>query len=168
LNQLFFLGTFADWLMAFFSPLVSIKDILFFSFSFFLFFFFFLYWSSISGPLHQPFFCDGYFWDRVFWTICPGCLQTTTLLISASWVASRSKIFWWGKNLRQTENPHSHPAICAFPITTSYLQFSIVTTYWSYWTKQITGLAPRPQSLSSNCTMDRNIEKASPVLVFLG
>jgi hypothetical protein len=31
-------------------------------------------------------FCDGFIWDRVSWTICPG-LWTTILLISASWVA---------------------------------------------------------------------------------
>jgi hypothetical protein len=24
------------------------------------------------GPLHQPFFCDGFFWDRVSQTILPG------------------------------------------------------------------------------------------------
>jgi hypothetical protein len=30
----------------------------------------------------------GIFWDRVSWTICPRWLQTTILLISASWVAS--------------------------------------------------------------------------------
>jgi large subunit ribosomal protein L35Ae len=33
----------------------------------------------------SPFFCDGYFWDRVSQTICPGRLQIATLLISASW-----------------------------------------------------------------------------------
>jgi hypothetical protein len=46
-------------------------------------------------PLYQPFLfllflrvCDGYFWDGgVSQTICPGWLQTTILLISASWVA---------------------------------------------------------------------------------
>jgi hypothetical protein len=38
-------------------------------------------------PLHQPFFCDGFFWDRVSRTICLGWLQTTILLIPASWVA---------------------------------------------------------------------------------
>jgi hypothetical protein len=37
-------------------------------------------------PLHQPLFCDGFFWDTVSWTICPGWLRTTILLISASWV----------------------------------------------------------------------------------
>jgi hypothetical protein len=30
---------------------------------------------------------EGFFWDRVSWTICPGWLQTKSLLISASWVA---------------------------------------------------------------------------------
>jgi hypothetical protein len=27
------------------------------------------------------------YWDRVSWTVCPGWLQTTILLISASWLA---------------------------------------------------------------------------------
>jgi hypothetical protein len=35
----------------------------------------------------SPFFCDGFFWDKVSQTICPGCLWTSILLISASWVA---------------------------------------------------------------------------------
>jgi hypothetical protein len=38
-------------------------------------------------PLHQSFFCGGYFWDRGFLTICPGWLRTSILLMSASWVA---------------------------------------------------------------------------------
>jgi hypothetical protein len=43
--------------------------------------------------------CDGYFWDRVLWTICPGkIVQTVILLISASWVA------------RITGVSHQHPA----------------------------------------------------------
>jgi hypothetical protein len=40
---------------------------------------------STSSP--QPFFGEGFFWDRVSQTICPGWLQTMILLISASWVA---------------------------------------------------------------------------------
>jgi hypothetical protein len=44
-------------------------------------------------------FCDGYFFrDRVSKTICPGWLQTSILLISASWVA------------RITGVSHQHPA----------------------------------------------------------
>jgi hypothetical protein len=38
-------------------------------------------------PPHQPFFYDGFFWDRVLRTICPGWLRTVILLISASWAA---------------------------------------------------------------------------------
>jgi hypothetical protein len=38
-------------------------------------------------PFHQPFFCDGYFQDRVSQTISPGWLQTAILPISASWAA---------------------------------------------------------------------------------
>jgi hypothetical protein len=37
---------------------------------------------STTWGTPQPFF-----WDRVSWTICPGCLQTVILLICASWVA---------------------------------------------------------------------------------
>jgi hypothetical protein len=32
-------------------------------------------------------FCEGYFWDRVLGTVCPGWLWTMILLISASLVA---------------------------------------------------------------------------------
>jgi hypothetical protein len=56
--------------------------------------FFFFFCSAgawIQGlhldPLHQPYFCDGLFWDRVSRAICLGWLQTEILLISASWVA---------------------------------------------------------------------------------
>jgi hypothetical protein len=48
---------------------------------------------------HPPFFCDGFFWIRVSWAICSGWLRTTTLLISASWVA------WI------TGVSHQHPAV---------------------------------------------------------
>jgi hypothetical protein len=38
-------------------------------------------------PLHEPLFCDGFFFqDRVSWTIRLGCLWTAALLISAFWV----------------------------------------------------------------------------------
>jgi hypothetical protein len=47
--------------MAFFSPLVSIKDILFFSFSFFLFFFFFCTGALSQGHSTSPFFVMGIF-----------------------------------------------------------------------------------------------------------
>jgi hypothetical protein len=43
-------------------------------------------------------FSWGFFRDRVSWTICPGWLQTSILLISASWVA------------RITGVSHQHPA----------------------------------------------------------
>jgi hypothetical protein len=38
-------------------------------------------------PLHQPFFCEGFFQDRVSQTICPHFLWTAILLLSASGVA---------------------------------------------------------------------------------
>jgi hypothetical protein len=42
-----------------------------------------------------PFFCDGYFRDRVSWTLCPGWLQTMIHLISASWVAKITGMSHW-------------------------------------------------------------------------
>jgi hypothetical protein len=58
------------------------------------FFFFFFFWCAgvwTQGlhlePLHQPFFCDGIFQDRVSWTICLDWFWTVILLISASCVA---------------------------------------------------------------------------------
>jgi hypothetical protein len=37
--------------------------------------------------LHQSLFCDGFFWDRISWTISPNWLWIAFLLFSASWVA---------------------------------------------------------------------------------
>jgi hypothetical protein len=42
---------------------------------------------STSCSTLPDFFCDGYFWDRVSQTICPGWTWTIILLISASWLA---------------------------------------------------------------------------------
>jgi hypothetical protein len=59
------------------------------------FFFFFFCGTGTWTPglhietLHQP-----YFWDRVLQTICPGWLQTSTHLISASWVARIMACFY--------------------------------------------------------------------------
>jgi hypothetical protein len=54
--------------------------------------FFFFFWGTGAWtqglylkPLHQPFFCDGFFWDRILPTICRGWLRTAIFLISASW-----------------------------------------------------------------------------------
>jgi hypothetical protein len=53
--------------------------------------FVFQYWGLNSGPTPwatpPALYCDEYFQDRVSWTICPSCLWTVVLLISASWVA---------------------------------------------------------------------------------
>jgi hypothetical protein len=74
----------------------------FFFCSFFLSFFLFFFcrtgvWTQefmvarqallLLESVHQPFLCDGCFWDRVSWTICPGWLWTLILLIPAYWVA---------------------------------------------------------------------------------
>jgi hypothetical protein len=54
------------------------------------FLFFLQYWGLNLGPTSwatpPAFFCDVFFWDRVWQTICPRCLRTTILLISASYV----------------------------------------------------------------------------------
>jgi hypothetical protein len=46
-----------------------------------------LNWGPTPWATPPALFCDRFFWDKVLWTICPGCLQTVILLISASWVA---------------------------------------------------------------------------------
>jgi hypothetical protein len=45
-----------------------------------------------------------YFWDRVSWTICPSWLQTSILLISASWVVRITDVSHW------------------YPVSSSFLQ----------------------------------------------
>jgi hypothetical protein len=49
------------------------------------------YWGLNTGPTSRAtspaLFCDGYFQDRISWTIFPDWLWTEILLISASWVA---------------------------------------------------------------------------------
>jgi hypothetical protein len=44
-----------------------------------------LLWSLTD--FYPVFVCDGFFCDRISWTICPGCLWTIILLISAFRVA---------------------------------------------------------------------------------
>jgi hypothetical protein len=59
-----------------------------------------------SGPTiwatPPDFLFEGYFRNRVSWTICPGWLRTTILLISASWLA------------RITDVSHRHQAYYVF------------------------------------------------------
>jgi hypothetical protein len=43
----------------------------------------------------RPFICVGYFLDRIWWTLCPGWPQNTTLLISISWVARITEVSHW-------------------------------------------------------------------------
>jgi hypothetical protein len=71
----------------------------------------------------SPIFCDGFFRDRVSWTISPGWLWITILLISASWVA------------RITGVSHQHPpstSLChhshAWPIANAPL----LNEYWVF------------------------------------
>jgi hypothetical protein len=53
-------------------------------------------------PLHQSFFSDGFFQDRVLWTVCPGWLQTLILLIQSpvsGWITFFCVFFggvFWG------------------------------------------------------------------------
>jgi hypothetical protein len=51
--------------------------------------------SLTAWATPQALFCDGFFWDRVSWTIFHGCLWTTILLISASWVARITGLRHW-------------------------------------------------------------------------
>jgi hypothetical protein len=48
-----------------------------------------------TGTWIQPFFCDGFFWDRVSQTICLGWFQSEILLISDSWVARITGMSHW-------------------------------------------------------------------------
>jgi hypothetical protein len=40
-------------------------------------------------------FCEGFFWDRILQTVCPVWLQTSILLISASWAARFTGVSHW-------------------------------------------------------------------------
>jgi hypothetical protein len=59
-----------------------------------LFFFFFCGTGTWTQGLHLETLHQPYFWDRVLQTICPGWLQTSTHLISASWVARIMACFY--------------------------------------------------------------------------
>jgi hypothetical protein len=60
---------------------------------------FFHCWGLNSRPTPwatpPALFCVGFFWDRVSQTISPGWLQTSILLISASWVARITGVSHW-------------------------------------------------------------------------
>jgi hypothetical protein len=70
-------------------------------FFFFLFFFFFFFvvlgvklraYTTLWAILPAV-FCDGFFQDRVSWTVCLGWLWTMILLISASWEVPSTNFF---------------------------------------------------------------------------
>jgi hypothetical protein len=66
----------------------------------YLFYLFILrYWglNSVPTPWTTPsaFFCEWFFQDRIYGTICPGWLQTMILLISASWVVRITGMSHW-------------------------------------------------------------------------
>jgi hypothetical protein len=50
--------------------------------------------TTWATPLALVFYV-GYFWEIVLWTICPSCLWTVVLLISASWVAKITGVRHW-------------------------------------------------------------------------
>jgi hypothetical protein len=65
-----------------------------------LFFFFFCstgVWTQDLHlePLHQPYFCEGFFEIGSHRTICQGWLWTAIFLISASWVAKITGVSHW-------------------------------------------------------------------------
>jgi hypothetical protein len=79
-------------------------------------------WSLNSGPTSWAtlaLFCNGFFWDRVLWTICVGWLWTEILLISASWVA------------RMTGVSHQHLTDSLF-IPHLLMDIWAVSACWSY------------------------------------
>jgi hypothetical protein len=93
------------------------------------FFCFLLYWSLNSGctPWATPpaLFCDGFFRDRVSWTIFPSWLQTLILLISASWVVwitgvSHCHLVWHFLTLHYCDSSDKYqlttliPTVCLF------------------------------------------------------
>jgi hypothetical protein len=53
----------------------------------------------ISGPIPgatpPALFCDGFFGDRISWTICLGWLWTVILVIPASWVSRITGLSHW-------------------------------------------------------------------------
>jgi hypothetical protein len=57
------------------------------------------YWGLNSGPAPWAtppvLFRDGFFQDRVSWTICPSWLWTEILLISISWIARITGVSHW-------------------------------------------------------------------------
>jgi hypothetical protein len=63
------------------------------------FLFLFRYWGLNSGPspwaTPPALFCEGCFQVRVSWTICPGWLWTSILLISAAWVPRITGVSYW-------------------------------------------------------------------------
>jgi hypothetical protein len=64
------------------------------------FFFFFLVLrfelrAYIPWTTPPALFWDGFFWDRVSWTICPGWLWNLILLISAFWVIRITGVSHW-------------------------------------------------------------------------
>jgi hypothetical protein len=83
------------------------------------------YWGWNSGPspwVTPPalffFFCEGFFWDRVSWTIYQGWLWTVILLISASWVARFIGVSHW------------HPATrCFYKLSKTWIEGNTLNVY---------------------------------------
>jgi hypothetical protein len=57
--------------------------------------FFFELKAFTLSPLHQPYFCEGFFKIGSHRTICPGWLQIVILLISVSLVARITDVSHW-------------------------------------------------------------------------
>jgi hypothetical protein len=75
-------------------------------------------------PLHQPCFVEGFFQDRISWTIYLGWLWTVILLISASCVA------------RLTDVSHWHPAALVILKFIFYFGGTVVWTWGFVLAKQ--------------------------------
>jgi hypothetical protein len=67
----------------------------------------------------SPFYCDGFFQERISRTICPGWLQTMILLISASWEATITGMSHW------------HPASTL--VLDPFCFIGSASTFWLYF-----------------------------------
>jgi hypothetical protein len=93
-----------DFFLLHFPLLSSNLSTVFWETAFLFYFYSFIYlfedWGLNSGSTLSAspliiLFCDGFFWDRVSWTIYLDWLRTVILLISASWVARITDMNHW-------------------------------------------------------------------------
>jgi hypothetical protein len=76
-------------------------------------------------PLHQPYFCERFFRDKVLRTICLGWVQTMILLISVSWIARITGVICSCWYFLSNWNPMSVLISSHFPQRFSYSSFQV-------------------------------------------